>query len=128
MLSTCHRTEIYFSALNLAEAHSEILQVLRREIALAFEHELYSYFGFDCFLHLGYVVSGLDSVIIAESEIQRQVKVAYEEVQWYYPLPSCLHFLFQKSLKIGKEKRGNILLSQGKMTSLRCFFRSVGMS
>ncbi len=126
VLSTCHRTEIYFSAPNLAEAHSEILQVLRREIALAFEHELYSYFGFDCFLHLGYVVSGLDSVIIAESEIQRQVKVAYEQSQWYYPLPSCLHFLFQKSLKIGKEIRGNILLSQGKMNIPKMLFHISG--
>src|SRR6185503_11227665 len=70
VLSTCNRTEIYFSSDNLAEAHSALLNVLRGEIEIPFEHKLYSFFGFDCFMHLARVTSGLDSVIIAESEIQ----------------------------------------------------------
>jgi glutamyl-tRNA reductase len=111
---------VYFSGDNLAEVHSELLQVLREEIFLHFEHEIYSYFGIDCFLHLAHVVSGLDSVIIAESEIQRQVKVAYEQVQLHYFLPSCMHFLFQKALKIGKEIRGQ--LTPGKMTLSKMLF------
>lgn len=102
LLSTCNRTEVYFSAPNLADAHSEILHILREEIAVSFEHQLYTYFGFDCFLHLALVAAGLDSAIIAESEIQRQVKLAYEQTTLYEDLPSCMHYLFQKSLKMGK--------------------------
>ena len=78
VLSTCNRTEIYFSADDLAVAHTLILSCLREEVPEPFEHKLYTYFGFDCFLHLAMVTSGLDSVILGESEIQRQVKIAYE--------------------------------------------------
>ncbi|HSW87186.1 MAG TPA: glutamyl-tRNA reductase [Rhabdochlamydiaceae bacterium] len=110
LLSTCNRTEVYFSAEDLAEAHSEILHLLRSWIDLPFEHKLYSYFGEDCFNHLALVTTGLDSVIIAESEIQRQVKEAYENACLYHHLPSCIHFMFQKSLKIGKWIRASSAL------------------
>jgi len=116
VLSTCNRTEIYFSAEDLAEAHSALLNVLREEIPVPFEHKLYSCFGFDCFLHLAKVAAGLDSAIVAESEIQRQVKISYEQTLVHYALPSCLHFLFQKSLKIGKQIRTQYCLAETQVT------------
>lgn len=122
VLSTCNRTEIYFSADNLADAHSDLLNNLRDEIPVAFEHKLYSFFCSDCFLHLAQVTSGLDSAIIAESEIQRQVKVAYEQTLVHYSLPSCIHYLFQKSLKIGKQIRSNLFLSQNQVTIPKILF------
>jgi glutamyl-tRNA reductase len=122
VLSTCNRTEIYFSASDLAEAHSELLNILREEIFVPFEHKLYSYFGIDCFLHLAKVTSGLDSAIVAESEIQRQVKIAYEQTLLYYSLPSCMHYLFQKSLKLGKNIRSNFFLLQNQVSIAKILF------
>src|SRR5271154_332014 len=69
LLSTCNRTEIYFSAEDLAEAHSDLLAFFRPHIL---EQRLYAYFGIDCFAHLSKVAAGLDSAIIAETEILRQ--------------------------------------------------------
>ncbi|MGC1877928.1 MAG: glutamyl-tRNA reductase [Rhabdochlamydiaceae bacterium] len=123
VLSTCNRLEIYFSCENLAEAHSALLNMLREEIDTAFEHKLYSFFGLDCFMHLAGVTSGLDSAIIAESEIQRQVKVAYEQTLLHYSLPSCMHFLFQKSLKLGKQIRSTFSLSQNGVTIAKILFQ-----
>ena len=111
-LSTCNRTEIYFSSEDLAEAHHYFLHLLREEIAEEFEHCLYSYFGFDAFLHLARVTSGMDSAVIGETEIQGQVKLAYEASFCNHHL----HFLFQKSLKIGKEVRSKSLLGHGLLT------------
>ncbi len=105
LLSTCNRTEIYFSSDDLAETHIEILSFLRRQIEIPFEHRLYSYFGLDCFVHLSRVTSGIDSAIFAETEIQRQVKVTYERARQDRSLPPCLHFAFQKALKVGKAIR-----------------------
>ena len=99
LLSTCNRTEIYFSADDLGAAHSDLLAQLRKGVEEPFEHRFYSYFGIDCFAHLCRVASGLDSAILAETEIQRQVRVAYAQAN---QLPSCLHYLFQKALKVGK--------------------------
>lgn len=102
ILSTCNRTEIYFSSEDLAEAHSHLLSFLRCQIDVPFEQALYSFFGIDCFFHLCKVAAGLDSAIFAESEIQGQVRVAYARAK---RLPSSLHFVFQKALKISKEIR-----------------------
>lgn len=113
LLSTCNRTEIYFSAEDLAQAHSDLLAHLRMQIAEPFEHRLYSYFGVDCFFHLCKVAAGLDSAILAESEIQRQVKVAYANSR---KLPSSLHFVFQKALKVSKEVRSGLALQRGAPT------------
>ncbi len=124
LLSTCNRTEIYFSAENLAEAHSELLNLLREEISIPFEHKLYSFFGHDCFLHLAHVTSGLDSAIVAESEIQRQVKDAYEKTLLHYSVSSCVHYLFQKSLKIGKTVRSNLPLAQNQVTIPKVLFET----
>ncbi|MGB7127874.1 MAG: glutamyl-tRNA reductase [Candidatus Rhabdochlamydia sp.] len=104
LLATCTRVEIYFSANDLSIAHSVLLNALRSEICFDLEHKLYAYFGMDCFLHLARVTSGLDSVILGESEIQRQVKVAYQLAS-RKKLPHDLHFLFQKALRLGKTIR-----------------------
>lgn len=101
-LSTCNRTEIYFSSSNLAETHSHLLAIMKREIPCDFEQKLYSFFGIDCFLHLSRVAGGLDSALIGETEIQGQVRTSYETAKLSASLPKELHFLFQKALKNGK--------------------------
>ena len=90
----------------------EILFLLREEMEQSFEHALYSYFGHDCFNHLGRVVSGLDSAIFGESDIQRQVKLAYENAREKGKLSHEMHYLFQKGLKIGKELRSSFLMAK----------------
>lgn len=113
LLSTCNRTEIYFFSQDLAETHSYLLSILRRDIEEDFDQKLYSFFGLDCFLHLARVSSGLDSAIVAETEIQGQVKIAYENARTYCSLPFELHYLFQKCLKIGKQVRAELPLKPG---------------
>lgn len=111
LLSTCNRTEIYFSSSDLANTHTELLAILREEIEEEFEHCVYSYFGSDCFFHLACVTAGIDSAFVGETEIQGQVKRAYEQAALTRSLSSELHFLFQKCLKIGKQVRSRELLS-----------------
>lgn len=113
LLSTCNRTEIYFCSENLSNTHTYLLNILRQEVAQEFDQKLYSYFGHDCFLHLSRVASGLDSAIIAETEIQGQVKNAYEAASEYTSLPKDMHFLFQKALRIGKKVRTHLPLQRG---------------
>lgn len=113
LLSTCNRTEIYFSSDDLASSHTYILNILRNDAQKEFEQMLYSFFHFDCFLHLARVTSGLDSAIVGETEIQGQVKTAYERSCSYGALPAPLHYLFQKSLKIGKQTRAKLPTGRG---------------
>lgn len=111
-LVTCNRAEIYYSSKEITKAHSEILKELRRHVKTSFEHCLYSYFDTDTFLHLARVSSGLDSALLGESEIQSQVKRAYETARKAKELPSSLHYLFQKSLRLGKFSRSGYLFAK----------------
>ncbi len=129
LLSTCNRTELYFSSEDLSHTHSYLLGMLRLDIQEEFDQKLYSFFGIDCFSHLTRVTAGLDSAVLAESEIQGQVKTAYEQASDYRLLPKELHFLFQKSLGIAKRIRTQLKLGRGMPTleqailqTSRCFF------
>lgn len=113
LLSTCNRTEVYFCSQDLAATHSYLLGILRHDVDEDYDQKLYSYFGHDCFLHLCRVTAGLDSAIVAETEIQGQVKSAYESAVEYHRLPYELHYLFQKALGIGKKVRAALPLKPG---------------
>lgn len=119
LLSTCNRTEVYFQSEDLASAHTQILERLHCEDCTKcnkcdmLNQRLYSFFGHDCLTHLARVTSGLDSAIMGETEIQGQVKLAYEMAAEAGQLPPDLHFLFQKSLKIGKQLRNTFQLERG---------------
>lgn len=113
LLSTCNRTEIYFSAEDLAQAQSDLLTLLRRQVEMPFESHLYSFFGIDCFTHLCRVTTGVDSAILGETEIQRQVKTSYARACKFLALPACMHYLFQKSLRVAKLMRNQLALERG---------------
>ncbi len=90
VLSTCNRTEIYCE-----EPRQGIEQIFA-------PHLNYSFQGVDALHHLFRVTSGLDSAVLGETEIQRQLKVAYARAG---KLSASLHFAFQKALKVGKDVR-----------------------
>lgn len=113
LLSTCHRTEIYFTGADLLQKKDLILARLESESPSSFQENLYCHFEAECFEHLALVVSGLDSMIVGETEIHKQVKRAYENALLYRNLPRALHFLFQKCFKIAKEVRSMPIFPRG---------------
>lgn len=112
VLSTCYRTEIYFSQDDLAEAQSELFYYLKKRAPHSQEYGFYTFFDAECFFHLACVVAGLDSAMPAESDVQRQVKLAYEQTRLQQHLAPPLHYLFQKALKLGKTVRSTFPLFQ----------------
>lgn len=111
LLSTCNRTELYFGAENLTLAHHYLMMELREVLDESQLQALYSFFGSDALAHLARVTAGLDSAVVGETEIQGQVKQAYEAHQ--EGLPSDMHFLFQKALRVGKKVRFHLNLRPG---------------
>ena len=113
LLSTCNRTELYFSDPALMNAHSWALGSLREGLPNRFEESFYSYFGKDCFWHLARVISGIESAVALETEIQGQVKTAYELASSERKLPHDLHYIFQKGLRVGKKVRTTLSFKKG---------------
>lgn len=110
--STCNRSEVIFSSEDVSETHIELLSTFREHMSIPFEHHLYSYFGRDSFLHLARVVTGLDSALIGECEIQRQVKKAYEREKERRTLSREMHYIFQKSFKVAKSMRSRFTMER----------------
>lgn len=63
--------------------------------------------------HLFRVVSGLESPILGENQIQSQVKKAYLDAKERFTLDSGLHRLFQQALRVGKRVRTETKLNRG---------------
>ncbi|WP_066481805.1 glutamyl-tRNA reductase [Candidatus Chlamydia sanziniae] len=99
-LITCHRVEIYYYSKT-----PEITQLILASSFASRDVQPYCYRDIFCFNHLFHVTSGIESLILGETEIQGQVKRAYLKASAQRQLPFDLHFLFQKALKEGKNFR-----------------------
>ena len=108
LLSTCNRTEIYGVS---DEADSSILrtkQLLSEYSNLALselEDKWYVLKQPDSVEHLFSVASGLDSMVVGETEIIGQVKDAYHAAHENRQTGKVLNTLFQKSFKVAKDLR-----------------------
>ena len=89
-LLTCNRAEWYFCTSTPAKTHQEMVASIREAVGHDALCHLYTFFGLECFHHLGKVVSGLDSLFVGETEIQGQVKAAYDAARESKSLPKEL--------------------------------------
>lgn len=103
LLFSCNRCEIYFCSSDLSQAIESLERNLKKKLPGLFYENNYFHVGYECFLHLSLVASGLDSAQLGETDIRRQIRESYRNAQQRRKLPSELHYLFQKSLKIGKQ-------------------------
>jgi glutamyl-tRNA reductase len=115
VVSTCNRTEFYIAA-NDAESGLQAL-----EKALADRHALepdatahfYRYTRAEAASHLCRVVSGLDSMVLGETEIFGQVKQAYQAALHAHTTGGVLNRLFQRAFGVGKKVRTETRIQEG---------------
>lgn len=118
LLSTCNRTEIYGVGDNAEEAIAQTKQFLSEYSQLdlsQFEDKLYVLKQPDSVEHLFSVASGLDSMVIGETEIIGQVKDAYHSALERRQTGKVLNALFQKSFKVAKDLRSQTEIGAGKV-------------
>jgi glutamyl-tRNA reductase len=105
IVSTCNRTEIYADSIN---GTSDIKDWLASEKEFQpFVNHMYSYQEEDAIRHLFKVVSGLDSMVVGESEVLGQVKNAYKSALENKTIESKLKRLFEYSFSVAKNVRTN---------------------
>jgi len=105
-LSTCNRTELYVVGEDPEPVVGAMLTA-RADVAL------YSARNCDAARHLYRVVSGLDSMIVGEAEIQGQVKRAYEQALAARTTGPMTNKLFRAALATGKRVRTQTAISSG---------------
>ncbi len=109
LLSTCNRTEIYFSQdkYDRQTAFGLLLTTLLKfkKTEIPGWHVFYHYANKEAVRHLFEVTSGLDSMVIGEDQIIGQVKEAYLHCTQAALTDAVLMRLFQKSFEAGKRVR-----------------------
>ncbi len=110
ILSTCNRTELYCAAPASAPIPPE--QVARwlaqyHQVALTdLVPHLYTLASAETVRHAFRVASGLDSMVLGETQIAGQLKDAVRTAAEAGALGTYLHQLFQRSFAVAKEVRG----------------------
>jgi glutamyl-tRNA reductase len=105
VLSTCNRTELYTSVSRFHGALDDATQALA-DVAGLRPGELRSlcavFFDEGAVAHTFSVASGLDSLVVGESQILGQVKSALTVGQGHETVGTVLNSLFQQAIRVGK--------------------------
>src|SRR5262249_31887108 len=76
----------------------------------------YRYEAEKCIQHLFRVASGLDSMVIGETEILGQAKKAYQSARATGAVGPCLHRLFQRAFRVAKQVRTHTEITRGSVS------------
>jgi glutamyl-tRNA reductase len=112
LLSTCNRVEIYGTA---QKVNGNVRSLFQELAGSDFDFSPYLYVkeGEDALTHLFSVASGLDSMVLGETEITGQVKHAYLSAQEMKLTGKILNRAFQTALQVAKEIRTKTGIGRG---------------
>ncbi len=108
VLSTCNRTEIYFSSEEQEKTFPIIREILEQSFEIKpewLQEHTYTFHGEDAYRHLFLVASGLDSMVVGEPQILGQVKDAYRMATLYNSTGFFLDRVFHKTFNVAKRIR-----------------------
>jgi len=115
LLTTCNRVEVY-AVSDKRISTDEIARCLIAKRNLNpdnYAPPFYRYEDNKCVQHLFRVASGLDSMVVGESEILGQAKKAYESARTSGAVGPYLHRLFQRAFRVAKQVRTHTDISRG---------------
>ena len=108
ILSTCNRTEFYTLTDEPGHAQEAVAQLLREDAGVdykALESYFYTHHEENAARHLFRVACSLDSMILGESEVLRQVREAFATATEAGTVRGPLTRLFHQALRVGKRAR-----------------------
>jgi glutamyl-tRNA reductase len=118
-VSTCNRTELYLVVGDPVEAESTVLAMLARQAGIRpteLTGAIYSHRNCDAARHLYRVVSGLESMLVGEAEIQGQIKRAYDAALARETTGPLTNQLFRAALATGKRVRTETGIGEGQLS------------
>jgi len=115
LLTTCNRVEVY-GASEKRVSTEEIARCLARKIDQydpSHTSAFYRYEEVQCVQHLFRVASGIDSMVVGETEVLGQTKKAYEGARACGAAGPKLHRLFQRAFRVAKQVRSRTEITRG---------------
>jgi glutamyl-tRNA reductase len=116
ILSTCNRTEFYLAGFVGRPAPEAVFRGLQRRLLTGDLERVFQLSAADAARHLFRLTSGLESMVVGETEIFGQVKKAYHTAAMLGVTGKYLNRLFQKSFQVGKDVRANTGITKGSVS------------
>ena len=113
LLTTCNRVELYAAASSPISTEIITRHLSRESAAPHDANHFYRYEAEKCVQHLFRVTSGLDSMVVGETEILGQVKKAYANARAAGSAGRYLHRLFQRAFRVAKQVRTRTEITRG---------------
>jgi glutamyl-tRNA reductase len=115
-VSTCNRTEVIVRP----KAGCNPIDAVKRRVFRNLPDEyLYEYRGVHAIIHLFRVTSGLDSLVLGESEVLAQVKHGFQAAREADTTGEILQALYTHSTLVGKRVRNETEIGQGTLSVAR---------
>src|SRR5437763_3457870 len=105
LVSTCNRIEVYAVVETFHGGLNDVSDVLARQAGLepsSLYDSLYVHYAGAAVEHLFSVASGLDSMVVGETQILGQVRTSYATAREAGTVGRTLHELIQTTLRVGK--------------------------
>lgn len=118
ILSTCNRTEI-FGISNSNEINHEKFQSLLLNFKPAqniTEHHFQKYISRDAIKHLFCVATGIDSLLIGDNQVFKQVKDSFQIAEETHFAGYLMHRIFDATIRTGKRTISETSISEGAVT------------
>jgi glutamyl-tRNA reductase len=114
ILSTCNRAEIYaVGAPDTGPRLERFLNEFHQVSTSSLNGYLYRHNNTDSARHLFRVASGIDSLVLGESEILGQIKTAFEAARANGAISNVLDELFRRAIACGKRVRTETSIGRG---------------
>ena len=105
LVSTCNRIEVYAVVETFHGGLNDVSEVLSRQAGMEpadLYDSLYVHYAGAAIEHLFSVTSGLDSMVVGETQILGQIRSAYATAREAGTVGRTLHELIQTTLRVGK--------------------------
>lgn len=118
VISTCNRTEVFCLSKNYSIDANVILKMLLefKPVQNIKPENFAKYFSCSAIKHIFSVASGIDSLIIGDSQILGQVKEAFEISEDLNFAGTIIKRIFETALKVGKRAIKETVIGEGAVT------------
>ena len=116
IVSTCNRVEYYVAADDAAVGLAAVRDFVAARVSAPDGEAFFRHSTANSVRHLFRVVSGLESMVLGETEILGQMKKAYQAAQAAGSTARHLNKLFQRAFNVAKEVRTKTNITRGSVS------------
>ena len=115
VVSTCNRVEVYVAVDRFHGSVEDVSRILAERAGTGRDtvvRHLFVHYDEAAVAHLFRVAAGLDSMVVGESQILGQVRIALQRAQEQATAGTMLNALFQQALRVGKRAHAETGIDQ----------------